>query len=589
MVQIKHPMFEFTTLPTSKIQAMPPVLNTVSYTWELLYLYASYFGEITKVAELICCIIKLRSYIDSFGVGGEIPQTFASLVNMKTMWASENAFTGKIPDFIGNWSKLTSLRFEGNSFEGPIPSSLSNLTLLTDLRISDLSNISSSLDFIKDMKKLTVLVLRNSLISGGIPSNVGEYGELQRLDLSFNNLTGRIPGSLFNLSSLSNLFLGNNSLSGILPPQKSSRLLTVDLSYNELSGSLPSWVTQQNTSLNLVANNFPDDILRNTMKDIAFISPGYKQDFVVVGSCHLLLVGLNHYKLFPNSSFAIKCGGSNMRSSDGIDFEADNSTLGPASLHLTNTRRWAVSNVDLFGEREGAQYTLNTLSQITGTLDSELFQTSRISGSLRYYGLGLENGPYKINLRFAETDYKDPSTLTWESLGRRVFDIYLQGNRRVKDFDVRKEAGGASNRAVEKNYKVQVSQNYLEIHLFWDGKGTCCILKQGSYGPSISAISVTPDFQPTVSNLPPAAPKKSKTGLIVGIVVSVTVLSCIAIFAVFYCRRKKSDIDEEEELLGIENRPNTFTYAELKNAIKDFNSANKLGEGGFGSVYKVIK
>ncbi|RZC59546.1 hypothetical protein C5167_006859, partial [Papaver somniferum] len=40
------------------------------------------------------------------------------------------------------------------------------------------------------------------------------------------------------------------------------------------------------------------------------------------------------------------------------------------------------------------------------------------------------------------------------------------------------------------------------------------------------------------------------------------------------------------ELLGIEIRPNTFTYAELKNATEDFNSANKLGEGGFGSVYK---
>ncbi|RZC43788.1 hypothetical protein C5167_036736 [Papaver somniferum] len=465
---------------------------------------------------------------------------------MKTVWASDNAFTGKIPDFIGNWSKLTSLRFQGNSFEGPIPPSLSNLTLLTDLRISDLSNISSSLDFIKGMKKLTVLVLRNNLISGGIPSNVGEYGELQRLDLSFNNLTGRIPAALFNLSSLSNLFLGNNSLSGILPPQKSSSLRTVDLSYNQLSGSFPSWVTQQNTSLNLVANNFPDDILRNS---------------VPASGLNCLQRNFSCNRDPPRySSFAIKCGGSNMRSSDGIDFEADNATLGAASFNLTNTRRWAVSNVGLFAEREGAQYTLNTLSQITGTLDSELFQTSRISGgSLRYYGLGLENGPYNVNLRFAETDYKDPSTLTWESLGRRVFDIYLQGNRLVKDFDIRKEAGGASNRAVEKNYKVQVSQNYLEIHLFWAGKGTCCIPKQ--------------DFQPTVSNLPPAAPKKSKTGLIVGIVVSVAVLSLIAIFAVFYCRRKRSDIDEEEE---------------LKNATDDFNSANKLGEGGFGSVYKVI-
>jgi hypothetical protein len=36
-----------------------------------------------------------------------------------------------------------------------------------------------------------------------------------------------------------------------------------------------------------------------------------------------------------------------------------------------------------------------------------------------------------------------------------------------------------------------VSENYLEIHLFWAGKGTCCIPVQGYYGPLISAIHVT--------------------------------------------------------------------------------------------------
>ena len=40
--------------------------------------------------------------------------------------------------------------------------------------------------------------------------------------------------------------------------------------------------------------------------------------------------------------------------------------------------------------------------------------------------------------------------------------------------------------------KVQVSENYLEIHLFWAGKGTCCIPNQGTYGPSISDISASP-------------------------------------------------------------------------------------------------
>ncbi|OVA15863.1 Protein kinase domain [Macleaya cordata] len=512
-------------------------------------------------------------YIDSSGVGGEIPSTFANLVNMQTVWASDNAFTGRIPDFIGNWTKLTSLRFQGNSFEGPVPSSLSNLTLLTDLRISDLSNVSSSLDFIKDMKDLSILVLRNNMISGSIPSSVGEYGKLQRLDLSFNNLTGRIPSSLFNLSSLSYLFLGNNSLSGTLPSQKSPTLLNIDLSYNELSGSLPSWATLQNLTLNLVANNFTEASLTNS---------------VLTSGLNCLQRNFSCNRNPPRySSFAIKCGGPEMRSSGGTIFERDNSTLGPASYYVTDTRRWAVSNVGLFGEREGAAYTLNTLSQITGTLDSELFQTSRISGgSLRYYGLGLENGIYNVNLQFAETAFRDPSSRTWESLGRRVFDIYLQGNRRIKDFDIRNAAGGASNRAVQRDFKVQVTQNFLEIHLFWAGKGTCCIPQQGSYGPSISAISVTPDFQPNVSNLPPTDSKKSKTGLIVGVVVSVAVVSFIVIFALFYIRRKRSRTNEEEELLGIENRPNTFTYAELRNATEDFNSANKLGEGGFGSVYK---
>ncbi|KAL5699907.1 hypothetical protein ACHQM5_025435 [Ranunculus cassubicifolius] len=70
-------------------------------------------------------------------------------------------------------------------------------------RISDLSNVSSSLDFVRNLRNLTILILRNDLISGNIPSSIGELQNLQRLDLSFNNLTGQIPTSIFNLSSLS--------------------------------------------------------------------------------------------------------------------------------------------------------------------------------------------------------------------------------------------------------------------------------------------------------------------------------------------------------------------------------------------------
>ncbi|KAH7545624.1 hypothetical protein FEM48_Zijuj01G0113200 [Ziziphus jujuba var. spinosa] len=429
-------------------------------------------------------LLKLEQiYMDSAGVGGEIPSTFSNLRNMQIMWASDNPFTGKIPDFIGNWTKLTTLRFQGNSFGGPIPYSFSQLASLNSLRISDIYDVSSSLNFINNLKNLTDLVLRNALINGSIPSDIGEYQSLQILDLSFNNLKGELPNALFNMSSLANLYLGNNSLSGNLPRQKSDTLQTIDLSYNYLSGSFPSWVSS--------------------------ISELYVYSFIM------------------HANFSIKCGGPEMKASNGITYEADNSSLGPAMFYLSSTEKWGISNVGFFADRQAPQYFENTLTQVTGTdLTPELFQTARMSpGSLRYYGLGLENGSYTITLQFAEIGFEDRSSQTWKSLGRRVFDIYIQGRRRLKDFDISKEAGGV-NRVTERKFNVTVTENYLDIHLFWAGKGTCCIPSQGYYGPLISTVRAAPDFTPTVSGLPPTIVKgrKNRTGLVVGIAVPVGIL-----------------------------------------------------------------
>ncbi|KAJ8627489.1 hypothetical protein MRB53_020796 [Persea americana] len=48
-------------------------------------------------------------YIDSAGLSGGIPSTFANLKNLQILRSPDNQFTGKIPDFIGNWTKLTIL------------------------------------------------------------------------------------------------------------------------------------------------------------------------------------------------------------------------------------------------------------------------------------------------------------------------------------------------------------------------------------------------------------------------------------------------------------------------------------------------
>lgn len=92
---------------------------------------------------------------------------------------------------------------------------------------------------------------------------------------------------------------------------------------------------------------------------------------------------------------------------------------------MIDTNRWAVSNVGLPSDNNNPTYTTSTMSQFTSTLDSELFQTARSSaGSLRYYGLGMENGNYTVTLQFAESVIV--GTRTWMSVGRRVFDIYVQ-------------------------------------------------------------------------------------------------------------------------------------------------------------------
>ncbi|KAK2972016.1 hypothetical protein RJ640_005036 [Escallonia rubra] len=269
----------------------------------------------------------------------------------------------------------------------------------------------------------------------------------------------------------------------------------------------------------------------------------WKVPIIHVPMCFFKVSNLEQYVLTPlllwstDSTFAIKCGGPEITSSNQIVYERENETLGPATYQVNTAQRWAVSNVGLPSGSNNPEYKVFSSSQFTNTLDSELFQTARTSaGSLRYYGLGLDNGNYTVLLQFAEMPTQNSNS--WKSLGRRVFDIYIQGNPMLKDFDIRREAGGAFLRAVTKEYKVQVTENYLEIHLFWAGKGTCCVPAQGTYGPLISAISATADFDSTVSNNPPTK-KKNRTGLIVGIVVAVAVLGFLSMFVVYYYTQKR--------------------------------------------------
>lgn len=130
-----------------------------------------------------------------------------------------------------------------------------------------------------------------------------------------------------------------------------------------------------------------------------------------------------------DTSFAIKCGGPQFIGHDGVVYEGEDNFLGPAKVVVSGNENWAVSKVGLYADKNGnLDIEDKPTVLVTGSKEkSEFFHTSRMSpGSLRYYGLGLHNGPYTVTLHFAEIGFPNLSTHKWASLARRVFDIYIQ-------------------------------------------------------------------------------------------------------------------------------------------------------------------
>eukprot|EP01018_Ginkgo_biloba_P000739 Gb_01991 [translate_table: standard] len=248
---------------------------------------------------------------------------------------------------------------------------------------------------------------------------------------------------------------------------------------------------------------------------------------------------------------------------------------------MSPKKNWAVNNIGHFLDADKPdQYINTTNSKFTSVGDPQLYSSARLSPiSLRYYGLGLRNGSYTVELDFAEIQFSDT-----KNLGVRVFDAYIQGQKVLQDFNIKEEAGG-KNEVVAKKFTANVTENFLEIHFFWAGKGTCCIPVKGTYGPLVSAIRVTADF-----NIPST---KSKSFMIVGIIVGGTIASGLVLFLSFvFIKKMKKDnkkftsIDTNKEEKNME--ANSFSLRKMKIATNDFHPKNKIGEGGFGAVYKGV-
>lgn len=82
--------------------------------------------------------------------------------------------------------------------------------------------------------------LKDAGFDGTIPTEFGNFPELQELILADNNYHGTIPSSILALPMLEKLSLSGNGLQDVFPYFSSSKMKNLDISRNRFEGSIPS-------------------------------------------------------------------------------------------------------------------------------------------------------------------------------------------------------------------------------------------------------------------------------------------------------------------------------------------------------------
>ncbi|XP_037495728.1 probable LRR receptor-like serine/threonine-protein kinase At1g07650 isoform X1 [Jatropha curcas] len=539
--------------------SFPKVLTNITTLTNLSVEGNRFSGSIPRE---IGKLINLQKFIlSSNAFTGKLPTELSKLTNLTDMRISDNNFSGTIPTFINKWTHIQKLHIQGSGLEGPIPSSISALKNLSDLRISDLKGKGSTFPPLSNMESIKALILRNCLLSDEIPEYIGHMKKLKNLDLSFNNLTGEIPTSFSYLGKADFMYLTGNKLTGSVPEWVLERNKNVDISDNNFSWESSSPIECPRGSVNLVES------YSSSTEKLSKVHSCLKQNFPCSSN-------KKYYSLYIN------CGGEEMIAGGNTTYQADLEPRG-ASMFYTS-QSWAFSSTGNFMDNNidsdpYIQINTSAISNVSSP-DAQLYTTARVSPiSLTYYGLCLINGNYTVNLHFAEIVFINDSS--FNSLGRRIFDVYIQEKLVLKDFNIVEEAGG-TGRPIVKKFTVTVTSHTLKIHFYWAGKGTTGIPVRGTYGPLISAISVDPNFKPPSDN-----DEKEK------IIVSSTVAGAVFLVLLVLCIMWRKGclggkVYADKELRGLDLQTGIFTLKQIKAATKNFDAANKVGEGGFGSVYK---
>ena len=104
----------------------------------------------------------------------------------------------------------------------------------------------------------------------------------------------------------------------------------------------------------------------------------------------------------------------------------------------------------------GDSLTWSTSRDVSNTSDPRLYRTLRYAFGSFGYRFDVPNGGYEVELRFAEV-YPQ-----FDEVGERVFDVQIEGQTVLDDFDVVAEAPGQL-RALIRTFTVELRDEQLNV------------------------------------------------------------------------------------------------------------------------------
>ncbi|KAL8487467.1 hypothetical protein ACS0TY_023953 [Phlomoides rotata] len=244
-----------------------PIPSTISKCTALNHvnLSSNRFSGTPVFSGGIWSMMRLRTLdLSNNAFSGSIPLGMSIIHNLKQVLFNGNQFSGSLPADMGLCPHLIIVDFSNNHFTGKVPDSLQRLS---ELRFLSLYNNFIDGDFpqwINHLYSLEHLDFSGNSFTGFLPASMGDLKSLRFLSLSNNKITGSIPDSLIDSSSLSVIRLRGNRFNGSIPESLfHMKLEEVDLSRNGLTGFIPSASSKLFENLEIMdlsENNLKGDI-----------------------------------------------------------------------------------------------------------------------------------------------------------------------------------------------------------------------------------------------------------------------------------------------------------------------------------------